>query len=172
MRIKIVAGLGGNREAGRHRQRETAHLGEACSLAAEQIFHVGAAFGGAVTEPIDPFFHLPAHPSICEKSATRFIVSRMPDSSRSRFSLSAGSSQLTVTLSKKSSMGSRKEANTDVTAKNSSFASGISIRSPTSLRPRAKVVSWGWRSSDQSISPSYGRPSLRSSIPTIDDARR
>src|SRR6516225_4464633 len=111
VRIKIAAGLGGDREAGRHRQSETAHLGKACPLASEQISHVGAALGGAVTEPVDPFLHPPAHPSICEKSATWFIVWRMRDNNRSRFSLSAGSSQLTVTLSKKSSTESRREAN-------------------------------------------------------------
>ena len=106
--IKMGADLGGDREAGRHRQPEIAHLGEAGALAAEQVPHVGAPLGGAAAKPVDPFLSSAAHPSICEKSATWFIIARMRDSSRSRFSRSAGSSVLTVTLSKNSSTGRRK----------------------------------------------------------------
>ena len=49
-----------------------------------------------------------SYPSIWEKSATWFITARMRDSRRSRFSRSARSSVLTVTLSKNSSTGWRK----------------------------------------------------------------
>ena len=60
LRIAVVVGvivgadLGGDGEAGRHRQPETGHLGEARALAAEEIAHVGAAFGLAAAEGVDP----------------------------------------------------------------------------------------------------------------------
>ena len=49
-----------------------------------------------------------AYPAIREKSATLCIVSRMALRSRKRFSRSAGSSALTVTLSKNASTGARR----------------------------------------------------------------
>ena len=49
-----------------------------------------------------------AHPSILEKSATVSVVARMRLSRRRRFSRSAASSVLTVTLSKKASTGAAK----------------------------------------------------------------
>ncbi len=57
--VKVRADLGGDREAGRHRQAETAHLGETGTLAAQQVFHVGPALGGPVAKPVDPFRHPP-----------------------------------------------------------------------------------------------------------------
>src|SRR5262249_2968320 len=47
-----VADLGRDREAGRHRQAGVRHLGEARSLAAEQILHVPVAVGFSVAEEI------------------------------------------------------------------------------------------------------------------------
>src|SRR5215813_11345034 len=114
--IKIAAGLGRDRQAWRYRQPEIAHLGEARSLSTEQIPQVGAAFGGPIAEPIDPFLHLPPHPSICEKSATRFIVARIADNSRRRFSRNFGSSVLTVTFSKNSSTTRRRAARCPIAA--------------------------------------------------------
>jgi hypothetical protein len=52
--VEISADLGGNGEAGRHRQAEMRHLGEAGALAAEKIAHVGAAFGLAAAKGIHP----------------------------------------------------------------------------------------------------------------------
>src|SRR5947207_2694155 len=101
------ADLGGDREARRHRQAEARHLGEVGALAAEQVLHVGPALGRAAAKAVDPFGpvaallrHAPRHPSICEKSATWFIVARMRDKRRKRLARSSGSSAFTVTLSK------------------------------------------------------------------------
>src|ERR1700738_5073171 len=58
VRVEVAAHLGGDREARRHRQAEIAHLGEARSLGAEQVPHVGAALGGAVAKSVDPLRHL------------------------------------------------------------------------------------------------------------------
>ena len=55
VRVVVGADLGGDGEAGRHRQAEIRHLGEAGALAAEQVAHVGAAFGAAAAEGVDPF---------------------------------------------------------------------------------------------------------------------
>ena len=54
----IGADLGGDGEAGRHRQAQIAHLGQVRALAAEQILHLRAAFRAAVTEGIDPLRHV------------------------------------------------------------------------------------------------------------------
>ena len=43
-----LAGLGGDREAGRHREPEVGHLGEVGALAAQQVLHVPAALGEVV----------------------------------------------------------------------------------------------------------------------------
>ena len=43
-----AAGLGGDGEAGRHRQPEVGHLGEVGALAAEQVLHVLVALGEVV----------------------------------------------------------------------------------------------------------------------------
>jgi hypothetical protein len=48
-----------DREARRHRQAEIGHLGEPRALAAEEVAHLGAAFGLAVAEAIDPLRLLP-----------------------------------------------------------------------------------------------------------------
>ena len=55
--IGVIEGadLGGDGEAGRHRQAETGHFGEPGALAAEQIAHAGFALGLAVAEAVDPF---------------------------------------------------------------------------------------------------------------------
>ncbi len=48
------ADLGGDGEAGRHRQAEIAHLGQVCPLAAEQVLHARLALGLAIAEGVDP----------------------------------------------------------------------------------------------------------------------
>jgi hypothetical protein len=53
--IKICAHLGGDGEAGRHRDAEMRHLGEAGALAAEEVAHAGAALGLAAAEGVHPF---------------------------------------------------------------------------------------------------------------------
>ena len=53
--VEIGADLGGDGEAGRHRQAEMRHLGEARALAAEQIAHRRAAGRLAAAEGVDPF---------------------------------------------------------------------------------------------------------------------
>ena len=49
----VVAGLGRDREAGRHRQAGIRHLGEPGALAPEQVAHRAVAFGAAASEGID-----------------------------------------------------------------------------------------------------------------------
>ena len=49
----VVAGLGGDREAGRHRQARVGHLGEAGALAAEQVAHRRVALGAAAAPGVD-----------------------------------------------------------------------------------------------------------------------
>ncbi len=56
--IEIGADFRGDGQARRDRQAEIAHLGEVGSLAAQQILHVGAPFGGTITEAVDPFRHV------------------------------------------------------------------------------------------------------------------
>ena len=55
--VGVVEGadLGGDGEAGRHRQAEIGHFGKAGALAAQQIAHGGLALGVAVAEAVDPF---------------------------------------------------------------------------------------------------------------------
>ena len=52
--VVVRADLGGDGEAGRHRQAEVRHLGEVRALAAEQFAHAGAALGLAAAEGVDP----------------------------------------------------------------------------------------------------------------------
>jgi hypothetical protein len=52
--VVVGADLRGDGEAGRHRQAEIGHLSEPGALAAQEVAHVGAAFGLAVAEQIDP----------------------------------------------------------------------------------------------------------------------
>jgi hypothetical protein len=47
-----VAGVGGDREPGRHRQAGVGHLGQARALAAERVLHRAVAVGLAVTEEV------------------------------------------------------------------------------------------------------------------------
>ena len=49
----VVAGLGGDGEAGRDRQARVGHLGEAGALAAEQVAHPRVALGLAAPEGVD-----------------------------------------------------------------------------------------------------------------------
>ena len=109
--VKPGADLGRDRKARRHRQSEIAHFGQTGAFAAEQVAHLRPALGGCRRQIRRPISSCAAHPSICEKSATWFIVSRMRANKRSRFSRSFGSSVLTVTLSKKASTGCRNRAN-------------------------------------------------------------
>ncbi len=84
--VEVGADLGGDGEAGRHRQAEIAHLGQVGALAAEEVLHLGPAFGPAVAEAVNPFASpsRQSYPSISEKSATRLSVSRICASSRRR----------------------------------------------------------------------------------------
>ncbi len=52
--VEIGADLGGDGEAGRHRQAELRHLGEAGALAAEQIAHLAAPLSLAAAERVNP----------------------------------------------------------------------------------------------------------------------
>ena len=53
-RVVIVgADLGGDREAGRNRNADHAHLGQVGPLAAEQLLHVGSALGSTSAESIN-----------------------------------------------------------------------------------------------------------------------
>ena len=52
--VIVGADLGGDGEAGRHRQAEARHFGKARALAAEQIARRAFALGLAVAEEIDP----------------------------------------------------------------------------------------------------------------------
>ena len=56
LRVGVVvrADRGGDGEARRHRQAEVRHLGEVGALAAEQVFHAGAALRLAAAEDVDP----------------------------------------------------------------------------------------------------------------------
>ena len=53
--VEMGADLGGDGEAGRHRQAEMGHFGEPRALAAEQIAHRRAAGRLAAAEGVDPF---------------------------------------------------------------------------------------------------------------------
>ena len=53
--VEIGADLGGDGEAGRHRQAEMGHFGQPRALAAEQIAHRRAAGRLAAAEGVDPF---------------------------------------------------------------------------------------------------------------------
>jgi hypothetical protein len=57
--VVIGADLGGDGEAGRHRQSEVGHLGEVRALAAEEVLHPGLALRLAVAEGVDPLRHRP-----------------------------------------------------------------------------------------------------------------
>ena len=52
--VEVRAGLGGDGEAGRHRQAERRHLGQVGALAAEQVLHRGVAVGAAAAKGVDP----------------------------------------------------------------------------------------------------------------------
>ncbi len=51
------ADLGGDGEAGRHRQAQLAHLGQVRPLAAEKGAHAGISFGGPTAEGVNPLGH-------------------------------------------------------------------------------------------------------------------
>jgi hypothetical protein len=63
------ADFGGDGEAGRHRQAKLAHLGQARTLAAQQVLHPAFAFGLAAAEAVDPFRHLPTIPQWPQRAA-------------------------------------------------------------------------------------------------------
>ena len=48
-----VADLGGDREAGRHRQADAGHLGQVGTLAAQQLLLLAVAFGLGLAEVVD-----------------------------------------------------------------------------------------------------------------------
>src|SRR6185503_753260 len=143
--VEIGADFGGDGEARRHRQAEARHLGEVRALAAEKIAHIGAAFRGAAAETVDPFGH--HQPSIFEKSATRFSVSRICDSSLSRFARSSRSSVLTVTLLKNSSTGTRKRASAAMAPAKSSASNALPLSAVASFNFSASSFSAASRKS-------------------------
>ncbi len=55
--VEVGAKLGGDGEAGRHRQAEMGHFVQVRALAAEQIFHFPPSFRALGAEGIDPFRH-------------------------------------------------------------------------------------------------------------------
>ena len=67
--VESGADLGRDGEAGRHRQAEVRHLGEVRALAAEQVLHLGFAFGGAVAKGVDPLGHLGSFLFLCCRGA-------------------------------------------------------------------------------------------------------
>src|SRR5262245_51007630 len=160
--VEIGADLGRDGESRRHRQAQRAHLREIGALAAQQVAHVRPAFGGTTPEPIHPLrhLHLPfgryasALASILEKSATAFRVARMVESSRRRFDRSDGSGSLTVTRSKKASIGARRLASAPIAATNSSPA--MRVRATCDSRSRAwdSFFSSSWVNFAGSAAPS------------------
>src|SRR5215831_21288069 len=70
--VKIGADLRRNREPGWNRQAQIAHLGETCTLSAEQVLHVCTTLGGPVAKPVDPFRHPPL--------ILRFVKNQRPGS--------------------------------------------------------------------------------------------
>ena len=62
--VGVIGGahLGGDGEAGRHRQAEVRHLGQPRALAAQQLAHRRAALGRAVAETVHPLGHRVAIP--------------------------------------------------------------------------------------------------------------
>ena len=69
--VEVGADLGGDGEAGRHRQAEIGHLGEVCALAAEQVAHRRLALGLAAAEAIDPFAALGRGAGIAGRGSCR-----------------------------------------------------------------------------------------------------
>ena len=57
--VEMRAELGGDGEAGRHRQAEMRHFGKARAFAAKEIAHIGAAGRLAAAEGVNPFPLLP-----------------------------------------------------------------------------------------------------------------
>ena len=55
--VEVGADLGGDGEAGRHRQAEVGHFGKVRALAAEHVAHLRLALGLAVAEGVDPLRH-------------------------------------------------------------------------------------------------------------------
>ncbi len=55
--VIVGADLRRDRQARRHRQAETAHLGEIGAFAAEEVLHPRLALGRAAAEAVDPFRH-------------------------------------------------------------------------------------------------------------------
>src|SRR6185437_8264815 len=140
--VEISADFGGDGEAWRHRQAEARHLGEVGAFAAEEIAHIGAAFRATRTETVDPLLFGHDQPSIFEKSATRLSVSRICDSSLSRFARSSRSSVLTVTLPKNSSTGTRRRASAAMAPANSSASNAFPLSAVASFSFSASTFSW------------------------------
>src|SRR5579884_2338184 len=62
------AGLGGDREPGRHGNAKVRHLGQARALPAEQFFHVSGTFGFSVAEVIHIFLGRHGYPLLSRTS--------------------------------------------------------------------------------------------------------
>ncbi|MCY1297437.1 hypothetical protein D9M70_468760 [compost metagenome] len=54
---EVVAGIGDDGQARRHRQAEVAHLGKVCALATQPLAVTCTSFGLAPTEGVNPFRH-------------------------------------------------------------------------------------------------------------------
>ena len=55
--VEVVAGLGGDREAGRNGQADLGHFGQACAFAAQDVAPSAVTFCFTCTKEIDPFSH-------------------------------------------------------------------------------------------------------------------
>src|SRR5262249_43902917 len=107
--VEIRAHFGGDGEAGRHRNAQIGHLGQARAFAAEEIFHLRVAVGLSPAEEVHELLrHLSSAPYprlSCLKSAMPRNNSLMPDKSASRLFLMRSSLSMTKTFSKNASTG-------------------------------------------------------------------
>ncbi len=104
--VVIGADLGGEGEAGRHRNAEAGHLGQVGALAAEQVFHFRLAVGGAAAKRIHVLrvVHY-SPPSTCSFERSASSMNCRPSSFKSaiRLSRTRSSSHITSTSTKKRS---------------------------------------------------------------------
>src|SRR5215204_5926720 len=97
-----------------------------------------AKLGGCSPLPV-------GYPSIFEKSATARVAARSALRSLRRFRRKAGSSALTVTLSKKASTGGRRRERASIAPSKSSFATASRAASPSATSASQSASSSGWR---------------------------
>ena len=94
--VIVGADLGGDGEAGRHRQAEIGHLGKARALAAEQVAHLGRALGLAAAEARRPIC-VPVPTSWTWAPALRAVRSR-PDAGRPDFFFDSSTRDVDLTM--------------------------------------------------------------------------